>query len=236
MEVKIITRMEEIPMFCQEELEDIAKEEIIQAYLSLKGRFLEQLAADTEKDRLIKTLSERRNLDCAKQFGRSTETSAAFSGKSSEGEPAKTAVLDVPKEPAPVTAGPPKKKTHRRKRGCAQRIKERLPVKEVVVTLPLERLNELFENYHWRELPGQSYNVLRYRKACLYIERRHIHIYTAGGKVVRAGKTDKMTPKSLVSPEVLAGILDAKFVMDKRSKRFSLPGISSSPYSINPPH
>ena len=30
---------------------------------------------------------------------------------------------------------------------------------------------------------------------------------------MRAAKADKMSPKSLASPEVLAGILDAKFVM-----------------------
>lgn len=206
--------MEEIPILCRDELAGMGKDALIQAYLSLKDRLLEQLAIDAEKDRLIKTLSERLNLHNAKQFGRSTETSVSLSGshsKNGEDTPARKRLQD--QDFSQNTENSINKERPKRKPGCAQRVKEGLPVRHVDVTLPSEKLDEWFGNYRWRELPEQSYDILRYRKACLYIERRHIHVYTAGGKIVRAGKADKMSPKSLVSPEALAGILDAKFVM-----------------------
>lgn len=196
-------------IFCKDELNDMERDAIIREYLFLKERFLELLAIDAEKDHLIKNLSERLNLERAKKFGRSTETSSSLSKATPERE------LDAQARKAltkPDTDEPQKERP-KRNPGCAQRIKEGLPVKDVHVTLTPEKLKELFGNYQWRELPDQSYDVLRYRKACLYIERRHIHVYTAGGKVIRAGKAEKMLPKSLVSPELLAGILDAKFVM-----------------------
>lgn len=93
-------------------------------------------------------------------------------------------------------------------------------MKDVHVTLTPKDLEGVFGNFQWRELPQQTCDILRYRKACLYIERRHIHVYTAGGKIVRAGKTEKMTLKSLASPEALAGILDARFVMGIPISRF----------------
>ena len=58
--------MEGIPVFCKDELEKMGKDALIGAYLSLKDRFLEQIAVDAKKDRLIKTLSERLNLHNAK--------------------------------------------------------------------------------------------------------------------------------------------------------------------------
>ena len=77
--------MEGIPVFCKDELEKMGKDALIGAYLSLKDRFLEQIAVDAKKDRLIKTLSERLNLHNAKQFGKSTETSVSLSGSHSAG-------------------------------------------------------------------------------------------------------------------------------------------------------
>lgn len=224
--------MEEIRMFCESELGRMDRDEIICAYLSLKERFLEQLAIDAEKDLLVKNLSERLNLDNARQFGRSTETASSLSGARKEKEPDAPARNALPEsDAAPDTAGPSEKKRPKRKPGCAQRIKDGLPVRDIHVTLTPEKLKELFGNYQWRELPDQSYDVLRYRKACLYIERRHIHVYTAGGKVVRAGKVEKMLPKSLMSPEILAGVLDAKFVMglpvSRLEQQFARAGGSS---------
>lgn len=205
--------MEEMVILCKEELEKMTQDEIIKAYLLLKERFYEQLAIDAEKDRQIKVLSERLNLYNAKQFGKSTETAVSFSGSHSEKE-TETSAVQIPQSPHMDNRSKSlKNKRPKKKAGCAQRIKEGLPVYHVDITLSEEELKEQFGNYRCRELPEQTYDILRYRKACLYIERRHIHVYTAGGKIVRAGSVDKMTPKSLVSPEVLAGILEAKFVM-----------------------
>ena len=206
--------MEGIPVFCKDELEKMGKDALIGAYLSLKDRFLEQIAVDAKKDRLIKTLSERLNLHNAKQFGKSTETSVSLSGSHSAGREdifagERPQVPDLPQE----AENPLNKERPKRRPGCAARVKDGLPVRHVNITLPPETLKELFGGYRWRELPEQSYDILRYRKACLYIERRHVHVDTGGGKIVRAAKADKMSPNSLASPEVLAGILDAKFVM-----------------------
>lgn len=206
--------MQAVHLFHREELETMSRDELIQEYLALKESFLEHLARETGQDRQIRNLTERQNRDNAKHFGRSTETSASLSGPEMEKDtgnaiPAEQAEQDSACE----NAKPEKKERPRRRPGCAQRIKEGLPVKDIHVRLSDEKLKELFGSYQWRELPDQSYDILRYRRACLYIERRHIHIYTAGGKVVRAGKSDKMQPKSLLSPEILAGILEAKFVL-----------------------
>lgn len=206
--------MDTIHMFRKEELEGMNRDEIIQEYLALKECFMEHLAREAEQDRLIKNLTERLNRDNAKQFGRATETSASLSGRDVEKDTKAGAQKEqTEKTPSEDAVEPAQKEQPRRKAGCAQRIKAGLPVRDIHIRLTPEQLEELFGNYHWRELPDQSYDILRYRKACLYIERRHIHVYTAGGRIVRAGKVDKMWPKSLMSPEVLAGILEAKFVL-----------------------
>lgn len=210
--------MEEMRMFRREELERMGWDEVIDAYLALKDRLLEQMAADAEKDLLVRNLSERLNLDSAKRFGRSTERACSISGCSPDEMP--TAREAAQGHPPMQEAVPGEKGRPRRRPGCAQRIKEGIPVRDVHVTLTQEELERAFGSYQWRELPEQACDVLRYRRACLYIERRHIHVYTAGGKVVRAGRADKMSPKSLASPEALAGILDAKFVMGVPVSRF----------------
>ncbi|MCM1412646.1 MAG: IS66 family transposase [Lachnospiraceae bacterium] len=216
---------EETYMFCREELDRMGHGELVQAYLALKERFLEQLSVDAEKDRMLKNLTERMNRDAEKQFGRSTEKTASLSGQDADGRRERTSHGTGQKTgsgngPAgssptgrPETAEAAEKGQPRRQEGCARRVKEGLPVRDIHVTLLPEKLEEIFGGYQWRELPDQSHDVLRYRKACFYIERRHIHVYTAGGKVVRAGKADKMLPKSLMSPEAMAGILEAKFVL-----------------------
>lgn len=206
--------MQEIHLFHKEELERMSQDELIREYLALKESFLEHLARETEQDRLIKNLTERQNRDNAKRFGRATETSASLSEPETEKDTKNVIPTKQAEKDSDCSAAESEKKERpRRKPGCAQRIKNGLPVKDIHIRLSDEKLKELFGNYQWRELPDQSYDILRYRRACLYIERRHIHIYTAGGKVVRAGKSDKMQPKSLLSPEILAGILEAKFVL-----------------------
>lgn len=208
--------MEGIRIFSREELERMGQGEVIDAYLALKDRLLEQMAIDAEKDLLVKNLSERLNLGSAKQFGRSTERTSSLSGSS----PDKMPPAAARETPQVQTDAPGKKGQPRRETGCADHVKEGIPVKDLHVTLTPEELEEVFGSYQWRELPEQTCDVLRYRKACLYIERKHIHVYTAGGKIVRAGKAEKMSPKSLASPEALAGILDAKFVMGIPISRF----------------
>ena len=162
--------MEGIPVFCKDEQEKMGKDALIGAYLSLKDRFLEQIAVDAKKDRLIKTLSERLNLHNAKQFGKSTETSVSLSGSHSAGREdifagERPQVPDLPQE----AENPLNKERPKRRPGCAARVKDGLPVRHVNITLPPETLKELFGGYRWRELPEQSYDILRYRKACLYI-------------------------------------------------------------------
>ncbi len=79
--------MEGIRIFSREELERMGQGEVIDAYLALKDRLLEQMAIDAEKDLLVKNLSERLNLGSAKQFGRSTERTSSLSGSSPDKMP-----------------------------------------------------------------------------------------------------------------------------------------------------
>ena len=46
--------MEGIPVFCKDELEKMGKDALIGAYLSLKDRFLEQIAVDANPVRTLK--------------------------------------------------------------------------------------------------------------------------------------------------------------------------------------
>lgn len=98
--------MNGIRIFCEDERNSMNRDEIIREYLFLKERFLELLATDAEKERLIKNLSERLNQESAKKFGRSTETSSSLSEIAPERGPDASARKALAE---PDTDAPPQK-------------------------------------------------------------------------------------------------------------------------------
>ena len=139
--------MEGIRIFSREELERMGQGEVIDAYLALKDRLLEQMAIDAEKDLLVKNLSERLNLGSAKQFGRSTERTSSLSGSSPDKMPPAAAREKPQGQTAAQTDAPGKKGQPRRETGCADHVKEGIPVKDLHVTLTPEELEEVFGRY-----------------------------------------------------------------------------------------
>lgn len=214
--------METFRKYSASELSGFSKEEIIREYLALQDRFIEQLNIEKEKDRLIRVLNENASLSRAEKFGRSSEKMECLSGETTgqkEEEPGSTPpgtgdeVIGEEEEPAKGAEGEKQKGQPKRGKGCMEKLKKELPVKDVHIRLTREELEKRLGTDKWCELPEQCSDIIRYIPAQCYIERQHIHIYSGGGKIVRAGKADKMAPQSMMSESLLAGIMHNKFVL-----------------------
>lgn len=222
----------------QEQLQAMNHAELVACFLELQELYLKQLGIDAEKDIIIKNCTEQLNLGRAKRFGASTEKAKnTISGRSKPAgheasakakdmngcmsEPGKTGKTDR-RKPAP----------HGRKAGFMYDIISGLPVKMVDETMPEGSLKEEFGNYTWRELRPYIYDIVKYVPAKMYVERHKVHVYAAGGKIVRAGKVDKFIKKSFASESLIAGMLDNKFTLglpiNRQCQHFERQGFALS--------
>ncbi len=81
------------------------------------------------------------------------------------------------------------------------------------VTIPDERLNELFpKGYH--RLPDEVYRDLEYVPARCIVHEHHIAVYAGNGDtgIVRADSPERLLKNSILTPSLAAGIFEGKYV------------------------
>jgi transposase len=206
----------EIKDYSDEELEEMDKDEVIRIYRSEQNEYRKKLDEYNTllKDRDLQLMYVQEQLSNQKQqrFGRSTESSTSLIQQMDLFNEAEATVdsIKVIKEPSAeqVVKGYVRKRKGKR----AEDLKG-LPVKRVDLRLTDAQLQERFPD-GYKELPEEIFSRLHYVPAKLINIEYHVHVYRAvkGHGIERAERPADLLKRSLVTPSLLAGILNYKYV------------------------
>ena len=213
-----------IRLYADSELAGLTAGKLSAIYIGLREAYRELLLVHAETERRLANSVEKLNLAQAARFGRKSERSVATAEskeqRNEDGEA--TDSVEESDEHSSGDSDHAEKKAFRstarkrpvRSKGCAKKVWEDLPVRDVHVELTKDELIEKFGEGEWRDFSEKVYETIRYIPASCYIERTHIHVYRSAGKFAVAGSAPaKLWPKSLASPSLIAGILNDKFVL-----------------------
>ena len=89
----------------------------------------------------------------------------------------------------------------------------KLPKEIVTHSIPEDRLKEIFPG-GWKQLPDEIYTNVEYIPAKYIAKEHHIEIYCSKNddRIVRANHPEELLDGSIVTPSLLAGIMDGKYV------------------------
>ena len=217
----------EIPHYTEHDLYAMDKEAIVWAYCLIQDRF-EHL-----RDCDLPDLLERFRILNARMFGRSSERSKILDGAKENNTEASAestkedASGNEDRQEAGDGEGEKGSNNHRhpvRSKGCASKVREKLPVIDEDIELTKDELSSIFG-------PGVCYIddphfEKTYDKVCTlpcthYIVRYHIHVYRGGGQIVSAAHVEKMKKGSIQSPELLAEIVNDRCVLQLPMNRIA---------------
>lgn len=126
--------------------------------------------------------------------------------------------------------------TYRRSKTSGKRESdlEGLPARIFEHTLSEEELSKLFpEGY--KELPAEVYKRLHIIPETFIVDEHHVHVYASkknSGAIYRANRPKDLFRNSIVTPSLLAAILNAKYTLavplERQSKSFKDNGINLS--------
>lgn len=89
----------------------------------------------------------------------------------------------------------------------------KLPKEIVTHSIPEEKLKEIFPG-GWKQLPDEIYTNVEYIPAKYIAREHHIEVYCAKNedRIIRADRPKELLDGSIVTPSLLAGIMDGKYV------------------------
>lgn len=197
--------------YTEEKLNSLDKEVLIQLFLAQQEQ-LEKL------DHTLQLVLEQVTDLKRHRFGRSSEkheTEYQISFMEVDGkvvffnEPEAVAALEAAENETDAPRRKPQKRQGKREEDLAG-----LPVVVVEHTLPREKLDALFGEEGYKQLPDEIYRRYSFTPAKVEVEEHHVKIY-AGKKteeVVRAPHPESLLRGSLVSPSLEAAVMNAKYV------------------------
>lgn len=197
----------------REKLMHMSHEELVAAYMELIAAQAESLSANQLLQERIDRLTEDINQMKALLFSSKSEkkkvdeVDGQISMQFNEAE--STAVSEDLEEQIMI-------KEHTRsvkKPGKKEADLSRLPKEIVTHSIPEEKLKEIFPN-GWKKLPDEIYTNVEYIPAKYIAKEHHIEIYSAKNedRIVRADHPKELLSGSIVTPSLLAGIMDGKYV------------------------
>ena len=211
------TRDYSFPHYTESDLLRLDHESLVWAYCLLQDRF------ECLRDRDLPDLEERYRISLARQFGRSTEKTSALSGKGEKDAAGSkdTAVI----KPAPEQKDSHIKKHPVRHQGCAAKVKENLTVVDEQIELTPDELTKIFgAGVPYKDDPNfeKTVDVVCTVPVSHYIRRYHIHVYRSGKKIVSASvHVDRIRPGTLMTPELLAEIINDRCVLQLPMNRIA---------------
>ena len=170
---------------------------------------LSQLNADME--RLIEQIADANN----KRYGRSSEKLDVIAGQLelelifNEAEAlTETHYVVEPAEEDVIQVRRRKQKAKRE-----EDLKD-LPSEVILHSLPEEKLQELFGDNGWKQLPDEIYKRVRVQPAVYTVEEHHVAVYAGRDNqtIVKADRAKDLLRNSLLTPSLAASIMNAKYV------------------------
>ena len=190
----------------KEQLMRMSREELVSAYLeSLEEsqRQQEQIDRLTEdfnqmKAMLFSSKSEKKKAD---------EVDGQISMEFNEAEAA------APKDEAEEQITIKEHTRSVKKAGKKEADLSKLPREVVTHSIPEEKLKEIFPN-GWKQLPDEIYTNVEYIPAKFIAKEHHIEVYCSKNddRIVRADHPKELLDGSIVTPSLLAGIMNNKYV------------------------
>ena len=212
------------------QLNGMTKEQLVNLYLNSYQSVKEEI---DRKDEDISRLKELYAIQAQRKFGRSTEVAAGQQQFCfNEVEATIQDAGDI-KEPTIEQAIKGYKRTVKRPKGKREADLQGIPVNVINVELPEDKLNEMFPS-GYKRLPDQIYNKLRFVPAQFINDEYHIAVYRAVGKhvIVKADRPADLLKNSLATPEIVAAILNFKYVnsapLYRLEQEFTRNGINIS--------
>lgn len=191
------------------ELENMSREELITIILSMQG----QLAALNEN---IEKLIEQVRLANNQRFGKHTETLKSIDGQLSFFDEAETLFNASAQEPSVEEAVPVTRK--KKSKGQRELNLKAFPEETVPVhSVPVEQLDAFYGEGCWRRMPDEVYKRLRHEPESWTVEVHTVEVYvgTDGDhqdEFVRGNRPKDLLRNSIVTPSLLASILNVKYV------------------------
>ena len=192
------------------ELNTLSRDELITIILTMQGQ-LDTLNENIEK------LIEQVRIANQHRFGRSTETMKSIDGQLSFFDEADTLyneTADEPEEDDVIQAKPRKKKT----KGLRDIDLKAFP-EEIIPTHAVseETLDAFYGKGNWKRMPDETYKRLRHEPESWTVEVHTVEVYVGTGgyhqdEFVRGDRPKDIFPNSIVTPSLLASILNAKYV------------------------
>lgn len=191
------------------ELNSMSREELVTIILSMQGQ-LDVLNENIEK------LIEQVRIANSYRFGRHTETLKSIDGQMSFfDEPEAAFDASVPEPPMeevlPVVRR--KKSRGQRELNLKQFPEEIIPVHSVSE----EQLNEFYGAGNWRRMPDEVYKRLRHEPESWTVEVHTVEVYVGTDgehqdEFLRGNRPRDLLRNSIVTPSLLASILNVKYV------------------------
>ena len=192
------------------ELNNMSREDLITIVLTMQGQL------DTLNDNIEKLIEQVR-LANQHRFGRSTETLKSIDGQLSFFDEADTLFDPNAVEPDAEEIIPAKP---RKKRTKGQRDIDLKDFPEEII--PTHGISEdvrdaFYGKRNWKRMPDETYKRLRHEPESWTVEVHTVEIYigTDGyhqDEFVRGDRPKDIFPNSIVTPSLLASILNVKYV------------------------
>lgn len=192
-----------------EELNHCSREELITIVLMMQG----QLDALNENiERLIEQIRIANNY----RFGKHTETLDSIDGQLSFFNEAEGSFDESVPEPDPEEVLPSK---HSKKKKGQRNIDLKDFQEEIIppYSVSREQLDAFYGQGNWRRLPDETYKRLRHEPESWTVEVHTVEVYVGTGgdhqdEFLRGNRPKDILRNSIVTPSLLASILNVKYV------------------------
>ena len=193
-----------------DKLNSMSRDELITIILTMQGQ-LDALNENIEK------LIEQVRIANQHRFGRSTETLKSMDGQLSFFDEADAIYDENAAEPESdeiIPAKPRKKKTK------GQRDIDLKDFPEEVLpphAISAEALDAFYGKGNWKRMPDETYKRLRHEPESWTVEIHTVEVYVGTDgyhqdEFLRGGRPKDIFPNSIVTPSLLASILNVKYV------------------------
>ena len=212
-----------------EELNKCSREELITFVLMMQGQ-LDALNENIEK------LIEQVRIANTYRFGRHTETLSFIDGQLSFFDEADAAFDESIEEPSSEDVLPPRqsrKKKGQRNLDLKEFPEELIPPYRVAE----EQLDDFYGKDNWRRMPDETYRRLRHEPESWTVEVHTVEVYvgTSGyhqDEFIRGDRPKDLLRNSIVTPSLLASILNVKYVnssaLNRIEQEFERNGVNIS--------
>lgn len=217
-----------------EELNNLSREELITMVLMMQGQ-LDTLNENIEK------LIEQVRIANSYRFGRHSETLSAIDGQLSFFDEADAAYDESVPEPDSEDVLPQKR--NKKKKGQRNLDLKDFP-EEIIPPYRVseERLDEFYGKGNWRRMPDETYKRLRHEPESWTVEVHTVEVYvgTDGDhqdEFLRGDRPKDLLRNSIVTPSLLASILNVKYVnssaLNRIEQEFERNGVTISKQTMS---